>query len=232
LSAFRHKLLLRGMLKKGLRVLAAKSVGPTVFALVLFSVGTLFGALGAASLPAGEREAAFQQISTALVSYASTDTADRGGSVREELADAFLAHWKWIGVIALAGLSVVGLPVAWFVVFLKGALLGFTIVCLVSRGTADGWAALAAVAPQQLIASTAVVLTCAASTAFAASVIRRRFSGEAIEGRRLARRTARYAAVVTALTALVFVAAAVETFVSPALAERALSIAGRLGTMD
>lgn len=222
------------MLKKGLRVLAAKSVGHTVFALVLFSVGTLFGALGAASLPAGEREAAFRQASAALAAYASTDAADRSGSVRAELADAFLAHWKWIVVIALAGLSVIGLPVAWFIAFLKGALLGFTIVCLVSRGTADGWAVLAAVAPQQLMAAPAVVLMCAASTAFAGSVIRRRLSliEEASESRWLVLRTARYAAAFMALTALVFAAAAVETFVSPALAERALSIAGGPGTMD
>lgn len=213
--------------------MASKSVGHTVFALVLFAVGTLFGALYAAALPTSEREAAVRLADAALSAYAAADAAGGDGSVRAVLADAFFAHWKWIVVIALAGLSVVGLPVAWFLGFLKGAMVGFAIACLVSRGTADGWAAaLAAVAPQQLMAAPAVVLMCAASSAFAASVVRERLNGR-VSGRRLpVRQAARYAVAFVALTALVFVAAAVETFVSPVLVERAMSIAGGPGPTD
>ena len=60
-------------------------------------------------------------------------------------------HLKWIGLIWILGLSVIGLPGILILDFLKGVLIGFTVGYLVGQYSWKGLLfALVSIAPQNL----------------------------------------------------------------------------------
>lgn len=51
----------------------------------------------------------------------------------EILKGSFLYHVKYLLLIFILGLSVIGLPIVWILLFLKGLVVGFTVGFLVNQ---------------------------------------------------------------------------------------------------
>jgi stage II sporulation protein M len=182
-----------------------------MFVCVLFIMGVVFGALLVNALTLEQKHEVSQYLNTFLQSQ--TDTAVRTAS--PSLLESFGAHFKWIILIYLFGLSVVAMPLILALDFLKGVLVGFTVGYLAGQWSWKGMLfALASVAPQNLIVVPAIIVGSVAAISFSFLLVRSR----------LAPRSGTYKGAFSAFTlttlalcAMVLGAALFEVYVSPAL---------------
>ena len=85
-------------------------------------------------------------------------------------------HLKWIGLIWILGLSVIGLPGILILDFLKGVLIGFTVGYLVGQYSWKGLLfALVSIAPQNLFIIPVLMMCGVAAITFSLYIIRDRF---------------------------------------------------------
>ncbi|PWW05628.1 stage II sporulation protein M [Paenibacillus cellulosilyticus] len=199
---------------------AADSLTLYVFIGVLFAVGVVFGALAVHALTLEQQ----QNLSGDLDRFIRMMEAGMFPDEAETFWDRFFFYGKWIGLIGVLGMTVVGLPLVLALDFLKGSLVGFAIGTVVSE---HGWKgivfSLASVVPPNMIVVPAIVIASAAAISFALHVIRYRLLQS--KGRLLP-------AFVSLCTMLGFMllavtaAALVEAYVSPALMRWAAPMLG------
>lgn len=142
-----------------------------IFVIVLFIVGVVFGSLVYSALTLEQQ----QHLTDEVNHYAEIFRA----GVQPEPSDTFreraLFHAKWMLLIWLLGVTVVGMPFVLALDFLKGVLVGFSIGALIQ---AYGWNgllfALATVAPPNLIIIPAIVLASVSAAAFALHIVKHR----------------------------------------------------------
>ncbi len=131
---------------------------------VLFAVGSLFGALAAASLTPGQEAGVAGEVQSFVAAVKSGDLGSR-----PEVTQAALARdvVRTAGLCWLLGLSVIGVPLVLVVVFSRGFLLGFTVAVLVKELAVGGLAvALVAVLPQSLLSVPATVMAAVGAISF------------------------------------------------------------------
>lgn len=146
-----------------------------IFVGVLFLVGVVFGALIVSALTMDQQQELGDYLGNFFV------TIDQEG-----LPVASDSYWsiaalnlKWIGLIWILGLSVIGLPGILILDFLKGVLIGFTVGCLVSQYSWHGMLfALVSVAPHNLVLIPVLLVSSAAAIAFSLQMIRSRVLGQ------------------------------------------------------
>lgn len=183
-----------------------------VFVSVLFLMGVVFGALMVNALTLEQQ----QDISRYL--------GDFFLSIHEEGADfqpmtfwsVAALHLKWLGLIWLLGLSVIGLPGILLLDFLKGVLIGFTVGCLVGQYTWKGLLfALVSVAPHNLVVIPALLIASVAAIGFSLGIIRSRVlmnrKGQA------ARPFLSYTGLTLVMAAVLLGISSFETWVTPVL---------------
>lgn len=142
-----------------------------VFVSVLFLMGVVFGALMVNALTLEQQ----QDISRFLGDFFLS--INEGGSEFQPMTFWQVAglHLKWLGLIWLLGLSVIGLPGILVLDFLKGVLIGFTVGYLVGQYTWKGLLfALVSVAPHNLIVIPALLIASVAAVSFSLNIIRSR----------------------------------------------------------
>lgn len=183
-----------------------------LFISILFVMGVVFGALMVNALTLEQK----QDLSRYLGSFFHT-VALNGESVHEPtLMETFGMHVKWIMLIWLLGVSVVGLPLVLVLDFLKGLLVGFTIGVLISQYSWKGmlFAALSVV-PQNMAIIPIIIICSAAAVSFSAYLVKHRFmqktNGSAMP------LFVSYTSIALSFIALLFLVALFETYVSPKL---------------
>ncbi|MED4959249.1 stage II sporulation protein M, partial [Paenibacillus macerans] len=98
-----------------------------VFVAVLFLMGVVFGALMVNALTLEQQQDLSRYFGDFFLSI------NEGGTEFQLMSywEVAVLHLKWLGLIWLLGLSVIGLPGILILDFLKGVLIGFTVGCLV-----------------------------------------------------------------------------------------------------
>lgn len=142
-----------------------------VFVAVLFLVGVLFGALMVNALSLEQQ----QDLSSYLDHFFLT--VHEGSEGQNALAFGSIAalHLKWIGLIWILGLSVIGLPGILILDFLKGVLVGFTVGYLVSQYAWKGLLfALVSIAPQNMLVIPVLMISSVAAITFSLYIIKNR----------------------------------------------------------
>ncbi|MDH6369736.1 stage II sporulation protein M [Paenibacillus sp. PastF-3] len=160
---------------RNLRLMMKEQTPLYIFVGVLFLVGVVFGALIVSALTMDQQQELGDYLGNFFV------TVDQQG-----LSAAPDSYWsiaalnlKWIGLIWILGLSVIGLPGILILDFLKGVLIGFTVGCLVSQYSWHGMLfALVSVAPHNLVLIPVLLLSSAAAIAFSLQMIRSRVLGQ------------------------------------------------------
>ncbi|MGZ9586842.1 stage II sporulation protein M [Paenibacillus marinisediminis] len=139
-----------------------------IFVSVLFIVGVIFGAILVNALTLEQQEELSRQVSQVFVNISVSE-----GS--QSFWSSLWTYWRWVSIIALLGLSIIGFPLILIVDFLKGVLIGFTVGTLVSQYSWKGvFVALAAVAPQNMFAIPLLLMASVASIAFALHILKHR----------------------------------------------------------
>ncbi|MEF2964425.1 stage II sporulation protein M [Paenibacillus sp. M1] len=183
-----------------------------VFVAALFLMGVVFGALMVNALTLEQQQDLSRYLGNFFLSV------NEGGDEFQLMSYWEIAalHLKWLGLIWLFGLSVIGLPGILILDFFKGVLIGFTVGCLVGQFTWKGLLfALVSVAPHNLIVIPALVVSSVAAIGFSLGIIRNRVLLN--RGGSFARPFWSYTGLTLTMAVLLMAVASFETFVTPAL---------------
>ncbi|MDU4695159.1 MULTISPECIES: stage II sporulation protein M [Paenibacillus] len=183
-----------------------------IFVSVLFLMGVVFGALMVNALTLEQQ----QDISRYLGDFFLSINESGADFQPQSFWDVATLHLKWLGLIWLLGLSVIGLPGILILDFLKGVLIGFTVGCLVGQYTWKGLLfALVSVAPHNLIVIPALLIASVAAVGFSLNIIRSRVlmsrTGHAT------RPFLSYTGLTLAMAAVLLAVSSFETWVTPVM---------------
>ncbi|GIO11763.1 stage II sporulation protein M [Cohnella xylanilytica] len=185
-----------------------------VFIGVLLLSGAVFGALLVNALTLDQQQELAEELKAYWATFASPEQLDSGAA----FWDRFLLYAKWLALIWLLGLSVIGVPLMLALDFMKGVLLGFAVGLIVREMAWKGVAvSLAAVAPQNALVIPALAIASVSGARFAHYVVRERLFRR--KGRLLPPFLAHTSVALTMLLML-GCATLYEAYVSPYLLER------------
>ncbi|WP_027964524.1 stage II sporulation protein M [Halalkalibacillus halophilus] len=142
-----------------------------VFLFTLLIIGIIFGSLLVSSLTFIQS----QDLYFFIEQYFNV----MGESEQNKLDlfySALMTHGKYSLFLFLFGLSFIGLPVVWFLIFLKGCVIGFTVGFLVQQLAWNGFLlSTVSIAPQNLVIIPAYIFIAASSMIFSIQVVQALF---------------------------------------------------------
>jgi stage II sporulation protein M len=187
-----------------------------VVVMIFFILGVFFGTLGVNTLSPDNTSRLSEVIDSFISSAPELDNASRA-ALQNSLYDNLLT---W-GVIFFLGLTIIGIPMILFLVFMRGFALGFTISFLTGHKAEAGiLVTLTAIIPHNLILIPALFVSGAASLSFAIILLKRFFNTQI----RVLSNFTGYL-VIMLLTGTAFAGAAlVEALVNPWLTRMASSL--------
>ncbi|WP_221626798.1 stage II sporulation protein M [Cohnella lubricantis] len=181
---------------------------------VLLLSGAVFGFLLVNALTLDQQQELADELKAYWTTFAEPSSLNAGAA----FWDRFLLYAKWIGLIWLLGISVIGLPLMLALDFLKGVLLGFTVGLIIRELAWRGVGlSIAAIAPQNAIVIPALTIASASGARFAYYIVRERLFRR--KGRLLPPFLA-HSAVALAMLAILLCAALYEAYAAPYLLER------------
>ncbi|WP_123043661.1 stage II sporulation protein M [Cohnella candidum] len=193
---------------------ARENVNLYLFVGVLLVVGAVFGALLVHALTFAQQQELAEHLGLYMKSVHDAQTPNPAGT----FSGSFLFYAKWLVLIWLLGISVIGLPLVLVLDFLKGVLIGFTVGLLIHEYAWQGvLVSLAAVAPQNALVVPALMIASVSAARFAYFVVRERLFRR--KGRLLPPFLAHTASAALML-AMLCLASLYEAYVSPLLLER------------
>jgi stage II sporulation protein M len=182
-----------------------------IFVSVLFIMGVIFGALLVNALSLEQRQDMTQYLGSFF--HMIEQGSETSGSTYFQQAVAM--HLKWILLIWVLGLSVIGLPLILVLDFLKGVMIGFTVGYLVGSLSWKGMLfALVSVAPQNLVIIPVIIIGSVSGISFSLYMIKNRFlqrSGS------LSQPFMSYSFTTLSLIFMLFGVSLFEAFVTPVL---------------
>ncbi|MDQ1909497.1 stage II sporulation protein M [Paenibacillus sp. GD4] len=144
-----------------------------LFVGVIFVTGVVFGAVMVHALSLEQKQEIMRYLSNF---FTNVEQGSIGTDVRASFQDTFAMHIKWILIIWVLGMSVIGLPLILILDFLKGVLVGFTVSYLVGQLSWTGLLfALVSVVPPNLIIIPALLICSVTAIAFSIYMVKSRF---------------------------------------------------------
>nr|WP_096440514.1 stage II sporulation protein M [Alteribacter populi] len=138
-----------------------------VFSIVLLMMGVIFGAIIVNSLNISQKN----DLYTYLMQFFGQVEKGEVASSTAMFTQSFAHHGKYLGLMWLLGLSIVGLPIILILLFLKGLVVGFTVGFLVSQMGLDGFLlAFAAIFPQNLVLVPVFIVVATVSISFSLKI--------------------------------------------------------------
>jgi stage II sporulation protein M len=159
-------------LSRTMRAYMKENMPLYVYVTVLFITGVVFGTVMIQALTLEQK----QELSRHLGNFFRL--VDQGIQLDKQhsFLQSFIINLKWLGLICLLGLSVIGLPLILLMDFLKGVLVGFTIAFMVGEYAWKGMLfALTSVVPQNLLLIPALIIGSVTSIAFGLHLLKHRF---------------------------------------------------------
>lgn len=185
-----------------------------LFVSVLFVMGVIFGALMVNALTLEQK----QDLAGYLGNFLQASLFGGEAAPQPTLMETFGLHFKWVMLIWLLGISVVGLPLVLALDFLKGLLVGFAVGVLISQYAWKGlMLALVSVAPQNMLLVPVIIHCSVTAISFSLLLGRRLFLQRA--GGSAAPTFLSYTALTMSMIALVFAVSLFEMHVTPRLVE-------------
>lgn len=143
-----------------------------LFVVVLFLMGVIFGAVIVNSLSFTQKEDLFYYLSQFFGQVSDGNVA----AANDLFKQSFFHNTKFIGLMWILGISIIGLPVILILLFMKGMVVGFTVGFLVNQMGWDGFLlSFVTVLPQNLIIIPVFIVASTISVAFSLKMISRQF---------------------------------------------------------
>lgn len=201
---------------RGIRLTIAnhirQSIGTYMFVFVLFIMGVIFGAVVVNALSVEQQ----QDLTAYMGSF--FDGIDERSVVepREAFRLSFINHLKYMGLIWILGLTVIGLPLILIFLFLKGVMIGFTVGFLVNQmGWKGALFSTVSVVPQNLLIIPAYLVTGVAAISFSVLLLKHFFTQRRAQTVWAPLRS--YTVIVFFMSGVLLAASLYEAYVSPSL---------------
>ena len=193
------------------------------FIIVLFVMGIIFGAIIVNSLSLAQKEDLFYYLNHFFGQVADGKT----GPAEELLKLSFFHNVKFIGLMWVLGISIIGFPLILILLFLKGVVVGFSVGFLVNQ---MGWhgllLAFVTLMPQNLLFIPVYIFIAVISTAFSIKLIRKIFIRQGFSFQ-IVPEFARYFMSYIAAMAIITFAASIEAYIAPTLMKSILLSIGK-----
>lgn len=190
-----------------------------VFTIVLFLIGVMFGAIVVNSLSFEQKDDLFMYLSRFFGQVSEGEFADSSLMFKQ----SFLHYAKYVGIMWILGLSIIGLPVILIMLFLKGIVVGFTVGFLVNQ---MGWygflLSFVSVMPQNIILIPAFILIGATAIMFSLRMIRQQFLKRINEP--VFPYFMRYTVLMVIMMGFISLASGFEAFVSPVMMKSVVNL--------
>ncbi|OEF98470.1 stage II sporulation protein M [Desulfuribacillus alkaliarsenatis] len=179
-----------------------------VFLTVLFAISVAFGAIVVQALQTNQKNELYMYINNFLL-YLGQEPL----SPKLILWESLSQNLKYLGILWVLGLSVIGLPVIIVMIFAKGFSLGFTVAFLIDQYAGKGLQlAIAAIFPQNLILVPVTLFVGVAGIVFSMQLIQNRIlqSGESLFNKFI-----NYLFIIIVSIILVIIASFYEAYIAP-----------------
>ncbi|BAC13806.1 stage II sporulation protein M [Oceanobacillus iheyensis] len=120
-----------------------------IFTTILFLTGIVFGAVIVNSMDVVQKQDLFFYLERFFI-----QTTEEGSTLNNNdiLWQSFFYHIKYLGLMFIFALSVIGLPIVWILIFIKGMVVGFSVGFMVNWLGMDGLILSAiSIAPQNIV---------------------------------------------------------------------------------
>jgi len=188
------------------------------FTIVLFLMGIIFGAIVVNSLPSDAKQNLFNYLQRFF-----GEMSGKNGVVPAAMFSESYTHYiQYIGFIWVLGLSIIGLPIIFILLFLKGIVVGFTVGFLVNQMGIHGfWLALASIFPQNLVTIPLFIIVSTVSIAFSLKMIRQLLMRTRKQS--FLPQVAHYMLVLIGVASALVVVSLFEAYISPVLMRSIIS---------
>jgi stage II sporulation protein M len=195
-----------------MRLYSKENLHLYIFITILFMMGVVFGALMVNALSLEQK----QDLARYMGSFFQTVSLGGADTHEPSLMQTFGLHFKWIVLIWLLGVSVVGLPLVLVLDFMKGMLVGFAVGVLISEFAWKGMIfAMVSVVPQNMVIVPVIIISSVAAMSFSTYLVKHRFL-QKTNGSATAKFVS-YTSLVLTLITIMFLVALFESYVSPKL---------------
>jgi stage II sporulation protein M len=189
-----------------------------LFIIVLFLMGVIFGAIVVNSMGITQKEDLFYYLSQFFGQISNGKIAE----TNDLFFQSFFHNSKFIGLMWILGISIIGLPVILILLFLKGIVVGFTVGFLVSQMGWNGFLlAFASILPQNLIIIPVFIIMAAFSVIFSIRMIKKQFFKK--YGQPIMPFFKRYIVALLAAVIFISIASGIEAYMSPWLMKTIIS---------
>ncbi|WP_010172970.1 stage II sporulation protein M [Bacillus coahuilensis] len=183
------------------------------FVMTLFLMGVVFGAIVVNSLSFTQKEDLYFYLGQFFEQVSNDNVA----SSSELFKQSFFHNIKYVGFIWILGISIIGLPLIFVLLFMKGMVVGFSVGFLVNRMGWEGFLlSFVSVLPQNLIIIPVFIFIAVLSVGTSLQLIRKIFM-KSVSNSHMTPIFTRYIAAFIMAVVVLSLAAAVEAYLSPSL---------------
>jgi stage II sporulation protein M len=144
-----------------------------LFMVILFLTGIIFGAIIVNSMNFVQKQDLFFYLERFFHQIVEGQSIENTLILKE----SFFYHIKYLVILFLLGLSVIGLPIVWVLLYVKGLVVGFSVGFLVNQIGVKGLIlASLSIAPQNLIIIPVYIIAGTLSMIFSLKLLNKLFS--------------------------------------------------------
>ncbi|HZH59270.1 MAG TPA: stage II sporulation protein M [Metabacillus sp.] len=185
-----------------------------LFVFVLFLMGVIFGAIIVNSMNLSQKEDLYYYLNRFFGQVAEGKVA----SAADMFHQSFFHNLKYLGLMWILGISIIGLPVILVMLFIKGMVVGFTVGFLVNQLGLKGFLlSFVTVLPQNVLLIPAFIIMCSVAISFSLKIIRQLFVKKSNTLEAPLSLFMRYASVFIFIGMLAVLASGFEAYASPFL---------------
>lgn len=144
-----------------------------IFMTILFLTGIIFGAIIVNSMHFVQKQDLFFYIERYFEQIADVQQVEN----KTLLISSYFYHVKYLLLLLVLGLSVIGLPIVWILIFLKGLVVGFSVGFIVNQlGMKGLFLASLSIAPQNILIIPIYIIAGSLSMVFSLTLLNKLFS--------------------------------------------------------
>ncbi|WP_077299590.1 stage II sporulation protein M [Virgibacillus pantothenticus] len=180
-----------------------------LFMVILFLTGIIFGAILVNSMNFVQK----QDLFFYLERFFKQVTDNEQAAYIEIFKNSFFYHIKYLLLLFVLGLSVIGLPLVWILIFLKGLVVGFSVGFMVNQLGMNGLLlASLSIAPQNFLIIPVYIIAGSLAMIFSLTLLSKLFTNRIAQP--VFQPFGRYVLLFSLLILFASIAALLETFVS------------------
>src|SRR5690625_1710965 len=180
-----------------------------LFMVILFLTGVIFGAIIVNSMSFVQKQDLFFYLERYFGQISDGQQVENSSI----LTSSFFYHIRYLLMLFILGLSVIGLPVVWVLLFLKGLVVGFSVGFIVNQlGMKGLLLASLSIAPQNLMIIPIYIIGGSLSMIFSLTLLGKLFTHKISQP--ILRPFGRYVMFFSCLIVISLIAAGIEAFIA------------------